>query len=74
MLLRNSIWNLCGLALPTLVALGTIPILISSLGMEGFGVITLIGAVVGYFGVLDINVSAGSIKYLAQFHAQQEAD
>jgi O-antigen/teichoic acid export membrane protein len=72
MLLRNSIWNLTGLALPTLVALATVPILIHYLGMEGFGVITLIGSVVGYFGVLDLNLSAGSIKYLAQFHAQQE--
>ncbi len=74
MLLRNSIWNLVGLALPTLVALATVPILIRSLGMEGFGIITLIGSVVGYFSVLDLNLSAGSIKYLAQFHAQQEED
>ena len=72
MLLRNSIWNLTGLALPTLVALATVPILIHYLGLEGFGVITLIGSVVGYFGVLDLNLTAGSIKYLAQFHAQQE--
>ena len=50
MLLRNSIWNLTGLALPTLVALATVPILIQFLGMEGFGVITLIGSVVGYLG------------------------
>lgn len=74
MLLRNSIWNLSGLALPTLVALLTVPILIHSLGMEGFGIITLIGSIVGYFGVLDLNLSAGAIKYLAQFHAKQEED
>lgn len=74
MLLRNSIWNLSGLALPTLVALATVPILIQYLGMEGFGIITLIGSVVGYFGVLDLNLTAGSIKYLAQFHAQQESE
>jgi O-antigen/teichoic acid export membrane protein len=68
MLLRNSIWNLTGLALPTLVALATVPILIHYLGLEGFGVITLIGSVVGYFGVLDLNLTAGSIKYLSLIH------
>jgi O-antigen/teichoic acid export membrane protein len=74
MLLRNSLWNLCGLALPAIVALATVPLLIGGLGLEGFGIVTLIGSVIGYFGVLDINLSAGSIKYLAQFHAQHETE
>lgn len=72
MLLRNSLWNLGGSALPAMVALATVPLLISGLGLEGFGIVTLIGSVVGYFGVLDINLSAGSIKYLAQYHAQAD--
>lgn len=72
MLLRNSLWNLAGSALPAIVALATVPLLIHGLGLEGFGIVTLIGSVIGYFGVLDINLSAGSIKYLAQFHAQNE--
>jgi O-antigen/teichoic acid export membrane protein len=72
MLLRNSLWNLAGSAFPALVALATVPLLIHGIGLEGFGIVTLIGSVIGYFGVLDINLSAGSIKYLAQFHAQGE--
>jgi len=72
MLLRNSLWNLGGSALPAVVALATVPLLISGLGLEGFGIVTLISSVVGYFGVLDINLSAGSIKYLAQYHAQSD--
>lgn len=72
MLLRNSLWHLSGSALPALVALATVPFLIAGLGLEGFGILTLIGSVIGYFGVLDINLSSGSIKYLAQFHAQKD--
>lgn len=72
MLLRNSLWNLAGSAVPAIVALATVPLLIHGLGLEGFGIVTLIGSVIGYFGVLDINLSAGSIKYLAEFHAQNE--
>lgn len=69
MLLRNSLWNLSGSAIPMVVALATIPLLIGTLGVEGFGIVTLVGSIIGYFGVLDINLSAGSIKYLAEHHA-----
>jgi O-antigen/teichoic acid export membrane protein len=69
MLLRNSLWNLSGSALPAIAALVTVPLLIGALGVEGFGIVTLVGSVIGYFGILDVNLSAGSIKYLAEYHA-----
>jgi O-antigen/teichoic acid export membrane protein len=72
MLLRNSLWHLSGVAIPALVALATVPMLIAGLGLEGFGIITLITSVVGYFGILDFNLSAGTLKYLAQYHAQKD--
>lgn len=74
MLLRNSLWNLSGSAVPMVVALATIPLLITTLGVEGFGIVTLVGSVTGYFGVLDINLSAGSIKYLAEHHAAKDRE
>ena len=69
MLLRNSLWNLTGSALPSIAALVTVPLLIGALGIEGFGLVTLMASIVGYFGILDVNLSAGSIKYLAENHA-----
>lgn len=69
MLLRNSLWNLSGSALPSIAALATVPLLIHALGVEGYGIVTLVGSVIGYFGILDINLSAGAIKYLAENHA-----
>lgn len=72
MLLRNSLWNLSGSALPALVALGTVPLMIRGLGLEGFGVVTLITSVIGYFGIFDVNLSAGSIKYLSEHHARKD--
>jgi O-antigen/teichoic acid export membrane protein len=69
MLLRNSLWNLSGSALPSIAALVTLPLLIGALGVEGFGIVTLIGSVIGYFGILDINLNIGAIKYLAEHHA-----
>ncbi|HZW20472.1 oligosaccharide flippase family protein [Noviherbaspirillum sp.] len=69
MLLRNSLWNLSGSAVPMIVALATVPLLIGALGVEGFGIVTMVTSVVGYFGVLDINLTSGAIKYLAEHHA-----
>ncbi|RZI40186.1 hypothetical protein EGT07_25405 [Herbaspirillum sp. HC18] len=69
MLLRNSLWNLTGSAVPMVVALATVPLLIGALGVEGFGIVTMVSSVIGYFGVLDINLSSGAIKYLAEHHA-----
>lgn len=74
MLLRNSLWNLSGSAVPMVVALATVPLLIGALGVEGFGIVTLVGSVIGYFGVLDINLSAGAIKYLAEHHAANDRE
>lgn len=74
MLLRNSLWNLSGSAVPMVVALATVPLLIGALGVEGFGIVTLVGSVTGYFSVLDINLSAGSIKYLAEHHAAKDRE
>lgn len=72
MLLRNSLWNLSGSAVPMVVALATVPLLIGALGVEGFGIVTMVGSVIGYFGVLDINLSSGAIKYLAEHHAAND--
>ncbi len=72
MLLRNSLWNLAGAALPALVALATVPLLIDGLGLEGFGIVTLIGAIVGYAGLFDLSLSTGAIKYLAEHHARND--
>ncbi len=72
MFIRNSLWNVTGSALPAIAALASVPLLISALGVEGFGIVTLVNSMIGYFGVLDINLSAGAIKYLAESHAAGE--
>ncbi len=72
MLLRNSLWNVTGSALPAIASLASVPLLISALGLEGYGVVTIVSSVIGYFAVLDVNLSAGAIKYLAEAHAAND--
>lgn len=56
MILRNTAFNLIGLGAPLVVAVFTIPVLIAALGVGGFGMLTLIWAVVSYFGLFDFGL------------------
>ncbi|TSA52897.1 MAG: hypothetical protein D4R40_01520 [Nitrosomonadaceae bacterium] len=71
-IVRNSLANFGGAALPALVTLVTLPIIVAQLGETEYGVLALIVAIVGYFAIIDVNVTSGSVKYLAEFHARGE--
>lgn len=68
-LARNAWSNLLGAAVPALVMLGTVPLVVRGLGEAGYGVYALVTAIVGYFAVMDINLTAGSVKFIAQHRA-----
>jgi len=65
MLLRNSLFNLVGLGGPLLVALFTIPYLVKALGVEKFGLLTLIWALVSYFGLFDFGLGRALTQQIA---------
>ncbi len=50
---KNTIWNLIGSGSPLLAAAVCIPYTLKQLGAEGFGVLTLIWALIGYFNFFD---------------------
>jgi O-antigen/teichoic acid export membrane protein len=72
-LVRNAFANLLGAAIPAAVALATVPLIVRGLGDAGYGVYALITAIVGYFAIIDINVTAGSVKHIAAHWAQGNA-
>jgi O-antigen/teichoic acid export membrane protein len=69
-LARNAVANLLGAAIPAVVALGTVPLVVRGLGEAGYGVYALITAIVGYFAIIDINITAGSVKHIAAHWAR----
>lgn len=72
-LLRNAGFNLLGAAVPALLAIVTIPYIVSVLGATDYGLLALITSIVGYFALLDINVTASSTKYVAQYRASGDS-
>jgi O-antigen/teichoic acid export membrane protein len=64
-LVKNTVFNLIGLAAPLIIAVLTIPPLLNGLGTEKFGLLTLIWAVVGYFGLLDLGLGRAMTLALA---------
>jgi O-antigen/teichoic acid export membrane protein len=71
-LARNAFANLLGALVPAAVALATVPIVVHRLGDASYGVYSLVTAIVGYFAVIDINVTAGSVKFIAGFNARKD--
>jgi O-antigen/teichoic acid export membrane protein len=53
---RNILWNIAGASTPLLVAVFSIPYLLRTLGAEGFGVLTLVWALIGYFSLFDFGI------------------
>jgi len=53
---NNTLWNLAGSGVPLLAAIFAIPYLLESLGTEGFGILALVWALIGYFSVFDFGV------------------
>lgn len=71
-LVRNALFNLVGGVVPAVASLLTVPVIVSRLGTEQYGVFALVSTVVGYFALFDINVTAGSVKYISEHHARDE--
>jgi len=65
-LVNNVLFNLSGQGLPLLAALFAIPLLIKALGIDRFGIFTLIWVVVGYFGLFDLGIARAMTKLVAE--------
>jgi O-antigen/teichoic acid export membrane protein len=66
LLTRNTLLNLLGQGLPLVVALATVPFVLRGLGIERFGILTLVGILLNYLNILDLGLSRALTKFAAE--------
>jgi O-antigen/teichoic acid export membrane protein len=71
---RNVATNYANRGVSTLVALLITPVLAHGLGKEQYGIWVLVTSLSLYVDVLDIGVSAATIKYVAEYHTLGNVD
>jgi len=52
----NTLWNFTGSLIPMLIGLASIPFLLNEIGVERFGVLTLVWTLIGYFSIFDFGI------------------
>lgn len=68
--LANSIWSYVGAGVGLIATLVTTPIYVRALGLEQYGVVAILLAVVAPMGVLNAGVTEATIKYVAGYSAE----
>ena len=66
-LLRNAFFNSFSWVASVVVNLVMVPLLIHFLGVEGFGIFSLLTGLFGYFSLLDLGLAQGVVKYVAHY-------
>lgn len=61
----NTLWNLLGLVIPTIVALPAMALMARLLGVERFGLFMLAFALLGYAGIFDAGITRAVIRFVA---------
>ncbi|MFT4433028.1 oligosaccharide flippase family protein [Caballeronia sp. 15715] len=73
-MLKNMAINFSGLVLPTFVSLITVPAYIHLVGVERYGVISLVWTLIGYFGILDLGMGMAAQHQISKAHAANDPE
>jgi O-antigen/teichoic acid export membrane protein len=65
-LAKNVLWNLAGGGLPLIAGVIAIPPLVKGLGVDGFGILTLVWMLIGYFSLFDFGLGRALTKIVAE--------
>jgi O-antigen/teichoic acid export membrane protein len=71
-LLKGAFFNTGGWLWPVVLSLFATPIIVRGLGVEAYGLLSILGLVMGYLGSLASPVGAASVKYLADAYGKRD--
>lgn len=70
---RNAVLNLAGQTVPLVVAVLAIPTIVNGLGVERFGLFSMVWIIVGYFGMFDLGLGRATVKLVSEALGRGEA-
>lgn len=70
-LIKNSVYNIAGFAIPTIIAIPALGLLARQLGVENFGLFTLAFAIVGYASIFDGGITRAVIREISIFREDE---
>ncbi|MHC4543151.1 MAG: oligosaccharide flippase family protein [Planctomycetota bacterium] len=71
-LVINAVSNWIALGVNLIVGFLLIPYIIKRLGVAEYGIWTLIISIIGYYGLLDMGVTAAIMRYVARYAGQKD--
>lgn len=71
-LVQNASVDFIGKLVPGLIALVAIPVIVSGLGEEGYGLLTIVLTLLAYFQILDIGMGTATTKFAAGYFGEGE--
>src|SRR5690606_12966442 len=71
---RNTAWNLAGTGLTLLLGVFAIPDLIERIGLEAFGILTLVWTLIGYFSLFDFGLGRALTQQVASSLSSDKRD
>ncbi|MPS95020.1 flippase [Comamonas sp.] len=69
---KNTIWNLVGAGVPLIFAAFSIPYVISKIGVERFGILTIVWVLIGYFSLFDFGLGRALTQRISSALAKGE--
>lgn len=73
-LIRNTLWNFTSQSWLLVLAFVTIPYIVHKLGTDAYGVLSIVGVLIGYFSFLDLGLGQAVIKYVSEYYAKKDYD
>ncbi|QWD72714.1 flippase [Polynucleobacter sp. UB-Raua-W9] len=71
---KNIVWSLSSNILPLLVGLILFPKIIAAYGLEQFGILTLVWALIGYFSLFDLGLSRALTQQVSNYIAKDKSN
>lgn len=70
--LKNAVYSMIGFVWPILIALFTSPFIVHRLGTDLYGLLSIVGVTLGFFGFLDLGVGGAAVRQIAVHFERDE--